>query len=58
MKKNIDLGKHQKNTMVGRKEIEEEQILIGELKKEMEKEILNEGLFILAIYVLFMDVDL
>lgn len=58
MKKKIDLENHKKDASPSYMEIDEEQNFISELGKQMEREIVSEGLFILAIYVLFMDVDL
>ncbi len=57
MKEKPDSEKNENETDQSNKNMGEEQILMGELEKELKKEILDEGLFILALYIIFMDCD-
>ncbi len=50
--------KYQRNPKKDSKQLDEKQILVDELRKELKKEIVNEGVFLLAIYKFFMDCDL
>lgn len=56
-KEKMELEKHEIDDSSNRKNIEEEQIIVDELKKELKREVLDQGLFILAIYIFFGDID-
>ncbi|MEK0337371.1 MAG: hypothetical protein QQN41_08055 [Nitrosopumilus sp.] len=57
MNEKPDYGKYEKDTIDSCRKIEDE-ISVDELKKELRKEILDEGFTLMAIYLFLMDCDL
>ena len=56
-KEKTDPGKIEKVIIESSRKIEEEQILLNELKKNLKDEIVSEGFVLLAIYLFFIDCD-